>query len=202
MYNVNKHYSDKPILCLLLLSLLLIATTGFTQANHQLYQSLPKGPVGGGFGYEAMVIYDSSIFLQVNTLADLRGALANAKTRIFIPGHLSFILNSPLEIITNDLILASDRGQLDPSSGKFSKGALLKLNVTHPNHTLIHVQADNVRITGFRITRNLPPPYKFQLPSSNSSSLSVESSLHRFVYCYATRPSKCRRLWYSNRAQY
>jgi hypothetical protein len=150
--------SNKSILKVTILSLLLfcIINTPFSQINYQLYKDFPLGAVGGGPGYQGMVQYDAS-FTTVSSLIELRAALSNPSIKkIFIKGNLSFQVVEPLVITTDDLILASDRGQFN-SSGRVSRGAMLQLSngSTLDNNLLISVQANNVRITGLRLSAKL-----------------------------------------------
>jgi hypothetical protein len=127
------------------------------QINYNLYSAFPRGPVGGGPGYEAKIQYDPS-FTRVNTLAELRQSL-NEPTiqKIFIPGNLSFELDTPIEITTDDLLLASDRGHFSEDGG-ILPGAQIKSANTGANvrNTLIRVKARNVRITGLRLIGDGP----------------------------------------------
>ena len=137
----------------LLLCLSVIATKGVAQINYYLYNDFPMGPVGGGPGYEEVVQCDDS-FLHITSLAELRSALKNPYIKkIFIPGNVSFEVDTPIEIHTDDLLLASDRGNFRPN-GTISSGALLLLrnSSVKNNDLLVSVNANNVRITGLRLT--------------------------------------------------
>ncbi|MCP4138308.1 MAG: VCBS repeat-containing protein [bacterium] len=153
-FSITKsNYSVVKIVSFSLLLLFVITTRGIAQINYQLYNDFSKGPVGGGPGYEAMVQYDNS-FTRVNTLTELRTALDNPSIKkIFIPGNLYFEIDAPIEITTDDLLIASDRGQFY-TTGRTSSGALLKLrNASVENNNLIFlVNANNVRISGLRLT--------------------------------------------------
>jgi hypothetical protein len=136
-----------------LLLLFAIATRVIAQINYELYNDFPKGPVGGGPGYAAMAQYDNS-FTMINSLVELKTALGNPSIKkIFIPGNLSFEIDNLIEITTDDLLLASDHGQLNVN-GKASSGARLRLrNASVKNNDLLFgIKANNVRITGLRLT--------------------------------------------------
>ena len=128
-----------------------------TKINYTLYRDFPIGPVGGGPGYQAIIQHDST-FTQVNTVTELRQALTNSSIqKVFIPGHLSFELETPIEIITDGLLLASDRNHF-AEDGSILPGAQIKLAHTgaDDSKSLIVVNAQNVRISGLRLTGDGP----------------------------------------------